>query len=212
LLDVPGDSALAVFHAPASVELAVIYLHGVCGRLLAISDFAEELSQEATLIALRGDERCEGSSRHRWTMDVLKNLGRIRRALDVVKEARAGHLDTDRVVLFGYSQGASRAQLLAQRAPELFPHVILGGPPRAPDPARLAEVRLDRLAEGLCLQTLHIGPYAAEAPVLADLHGQVMPRLGLTFAGPHHEIYLSDPRRTAPEALKTLLRQPVRPA
>lgn len=81
-----------------------------------------------------------------------------------------------------------------------------------PVPGRLAEVRLERLTEGLCLQTLHIGPYAAEAPVLADLHGQVMPRLGLTFAGPHHEIYLSDPRRTAPEALKTLLRQPVRPA
>jgi hypothetical protein len=80
------------------------------------------------------------------------------------------------------------------------------------DPARLAAVRLDRLAEGPCLQTLHIGPYAAETPVLHDLHHRLMPELGLTFAGPHHEIYLSDPRRTAPEALKTLLRQPVRPA
>lgn len=68
-----------------------------------------------------------------------------------------------------------------------------------------------RLAEGDCLQTLHIGPYADEASVLADLHGRVMPGAGVTFAGPHHEIYLSDPRKAAPDKLKTLLRQPVRP-
>jgi hypothetical protein len=47
---------------------------------------------------------------------------------------------------------------------------------------------------------------------LARLHEVVMPERGLTFAGRHHEIYLSDPRKTAPEKLKTLLRQPVRPA
>lgn len=38
-----------------------------------------------------------------------------------------------------------------------------------------------------------------------------MPGLGLTWNGPHHEIYLSDPRRVAPERMKTVLRQPVRP-
>lgn len=76
----------------------------------------------------------------------------------------------------------------------------------------LDAVELIRLAEGDCLQTLHIGPYADEAPVLADLHDRVMPGAGVTFAGPHHEIYLSDPRKAAPDKLKTLLRQPVRPA
>lgn len=82
---------------------------------------------------------------------------------------------------------------------------------QATDAAVLAQVRLDNLAEGLCLQTLHIGPYAAEAPVLADLHDRVMREKRLTFAGPHHEVYLSDPRRVAPDKLRTLLRQPVRP-
>lgn len=77
--------------------------------------------------------------------------------------------------------------------------------------AALDEVRLARLAEGTCLQTLHVGPYSAEAPVLADLHERWMPGHRLTFDGPHHEIYLSDPRRVPPERLKTLLRQPVRP-
>jgi hypothetical protein len=79
------------------------------------------------------------------------------------------------------------------------------------DPARLADLRLEQMEEGDCLQTLHLGPYTAEAPVLAELHDRLMPERGLTFNGPHHEIYLSDPRKVAPDRLKTLLRQPVRP-
>lgn len=75
----------------------------------------------------------------------------------------------------------------------------------------LDAVSLVTVTEGECLQTLHIGPYTDEAPVLARLHDEVMPQAGLTFAGPHHEIYLSNPRRAKPEKLKTILRQPVRP-
>ena len=76
-------------------------------------------------------------------------------------------------------------------------------------PARLGDVRLASLAEGTCVQTLHVGPFDAEAAVLSELHDTVIPRLGLRLAGTHHEIYLSDPRRTAPERLRTILRQPV---
>ena len=47
--------------------------------------------------------------------------------------------------------------------------------------------------------------------MLAALHEREMPELGLTFNGAHHEIYLSDARRTAPDRLRTILRQPVRP-
>ena len=67
------------------------------------------------------------------------------------------------------------------------------------------------LSEGRSLQILHVGTYDDEAPTLARLHDEVMPRLGLTWNGPHHEIYLSDPRRVAPEKMKTVLRQPVKP-
>ena len=66
------------------------------------------------------------------------------------------------------------------------------------------------LSEGRSLQILHVGTYDDEAPTLARLHDEIMPRLGLTWNGPHHEIYLSDPRRVAPERMKTVLRQPVR--
>ncbi|WP_136636013.1 GyrI-like domain-containing protein [Pseudooceanicola onchidii] len=73
------------------------------------------------------------------------------------------------------------------------------------------DVSIEEIAEGLCLQCLHIGPYADEAPVLAQLHDRIMPERGLTFGLPHHEIYLSDPRRTDPAKLRTILRQPVVP-
>jgi len=72
-------------------------------------------------------------------------------------------------------------------------------------------LRLEPLNEGRSLQTLHIGSYDDEGPILAKLHDEVMPAQGLTFAGPH-EIYLNDPRKTPPEKLKTMLRQPVRKA
>lgn len=76
----------------------------------------------------------------------------------------------------------------------------------------IADVRVQTLTEGHCLQILHIGSYDDEGPTLHRLHEQVMPERGLTFNGLHHEIYLGDPRRTAPERLRTILRQPVRSA
>ncbi len=66
-----------------------------------------------------------------------------------------------------------------------------------------------RLAEGLCVQVLHVGPYATEHTTIARM-SQYIGEHGLEHAGAHHEIYLSDPRRTAPERIRTILRQPVR--
>jgi hypothetical protein len=73
-------------------------------------------------------------------------------------------------------------------------------------------LRLENYDEGRCLQILRIGGYDDEGPTLARLHSEVMPSKGFTFAGRHHEIYLSDARRTEPAKLKTILRQPVRPS
>jgi hypothetical protein len=74
----------------------------------------------------------------------------------------------------------------------------------------LDRVRFATYDEGDSVQVLHVGPYDAEGPLLARLHDEYLPAHGLTFDGPHHEIYLSDVRRTAPEKLRTVLRQPVR--
>ncbi len=73
----------------------------------------------------------------------------------------------------------------------------------------LSKMQLGRYAEGLVVQILHIGSYDAEAPTLARLHREFIPQNGYVEAGKHHEIYLSDPRKVAPEKLKTVLRQPV---
>lgn len=64
--------------------------------------------------------------------------------------------------------------------------------------------------EGKCAQTLHVGPYDAESPTIAALH-EAIRQAGYRPRGRHHEIYLGDPRRSAPERLKTLIRQPIEP-
>ena len=76
-------------------------------------------------------------------------------------------------------------------------------------PARLNDVRLEVLSEGRCVQTLHVGSYDDEAEVLVQMHGDFIPDQGLRMVGKHHEIYLSDFRRVAPEKQRTILRQPV---
>jgi hypothetical protein len=73
-----------------------------------------------------------------------------------------------------------------------------------------SSVSVRTISEGESFQALNVGPFSAEGPVLSDLHSSLMPQSGKTFAGPHHEIYLSDFRKTAPEKLRTILRQPVR--
>ena len=70
------------------------------------------------------------------------------------------------------------------------------------------EVKLEQLDEGRCVQVLHVGPYAAEKASVQKMH-QVAKERGLHFRGPHHEIYLSDPRRVPEQRLRTILRYPV---
>lgn len=78
-------------------------------------------------------------------------------------------------------------------------------------PAPLNEVRLETLREGRCVQALHVGSYDDEAELLRRMHHDVIPGHDLTVRGRHHEIYLSDARRTPPAKLRTILRQPVAP-
>ncbi len=76
---------------------------------------------------------------------------------------------------------------------------------RAPGAER---VTLASIAEGRCVQTLHVGPSAEEQKTIAVMKAFAEDK-GLRFDGVHHEIYLSDPRRVAPARLRTILRQPV---
>jgi hypothetical protein len=75
----------------------------------------------------------------------------------------------------------------------------------------LDRVRLERFEEGLAAQVLYLGSYSEEGPTIQALH-QFVRDAGYTFESPglkHHELYLGDPRRSAPEKLRTIIRQPV---
>jgi hypothetical protein len=78
-------------------------------------------------------------------------------------------------------------------------------------PPAIDLLRVETLTEGFCAQIMHIGSYDDEGPTLQRLHREWIPEHDLVENGKHHEIYLSDPRRVAPEKLKTVLRQPVAP-
>jgi hypothetical protein len=79
------------------------------------------------------------------------------------------------------------------------------------DPPALPKMRLEDFHEGLSAQIMHIGPYSAEGPTIEKLH-KFIGEQHYKFEGTtqkHHEIYLGDPRRSAPEKLKTIIRQPI---
>ncbi len=78
-------------------------------------------------------------------------------------------------------------------------------------PSLLDGVRCEAWEEGPVAQILHVGPYDAEPPTIERLHREIAEH-GLRARGCHHEIYISDPGRTKPERLKTVIRQPVEPS
>jgi hypothetical protein len=78
------------------------------------------------------------------------------------------------------------------------------------NPPALERIRFEPFREGLSVQIMYFGPYAEEGPTIARLH-QFATDSGYQLRGMHHEIYLGDPRRTAPEKLRTVIRQPVEP-
>ncbi|VAW34993.1 conserved hypothetical protein [hydrothermal vent metagenome] len=69
------------------------------------------------------------------------------------------------------------------------------------------QLEFGSFVEGQAAQIMHIGPYADEGPTIQNLHEQIWERGG-ELTGKHHEVYLNDPTRTAPERLKTIIRQP----
>lgn len=77
-------------------------------------------------------------------------------------------------------------------------------------PPLLDQLRCEEWLEGKVAQVMHVGAYDAEAPTIDRLHHEIE-IAGLRARGCHHEIYISDPNRTAPDRLKTLIRQPVEP-
>jgi hypothetical protein len=77
------------------------------------------------------------------------------------------------------------------------------------NPAAISQMRFEAYDEGLAVQILYFGAYRDENPTIMRLHDTVHAK-GYELRGKHHEIYIGDPRKTAPERLKTVIRQPMR--
>ena len=73
----------------------------------------------------------------------------------------------------------------------------------------LPKVRFENFKEGTAAQIMYVGPFSAEGPTIAKIHAYIQ-NSGHELSGKHHEIYLNNPATTAPEKLKTILRQPMK--
>jgi hypothetical protein len=79
---------------------------------------------------------------------------------------------------------------------------------RKKSPPALSKLRFETFHEGLSVQIMYFGAYADEGPTIARMHEYILTQ-GYQRRGKHHEIYMGDPRRTTPEKLKTVIRQPI---
>jgi hypothetical protein len=77
------------------------------------------------------------------------------------------------------------------------------------NPPALSKLRYESYHEGQAAQIMHIGPFAEEGPTIEKIH-QYIKANGYELSGKHHEIYLSDFRRAAPEKMRTIIRQPLK--
>ncbi len=76
------------------------------------------------------------------------------------------------------------------------------------NPVALLKVRFESFSEGKAAQTMHLGPFSEEGPTIESIHKFIHDK-GYSQTGKHHEIYLSDIRKAAPEKWKTIIRQPI---
>jgi hypothetical protein len=77
------------------------------------------------------------------------------------------------------------------------------------NPPALPKVRFESFKEGPSAQIMYVGPFSAEGPTIIKIHEHIQ-KCGHTLSGKHHEIYLNNPATTAPEKLKTIIRQPMK--
>jgi pimeloyl-ACP methyl ester carboxylesterase len=131
LLDAGSDRPIRLLPAQSPGRRVLVYLHGYCGDVNAVGAFAPTAAAHGAVIALLGDQPCkEKPGRFKWSNDTQGLDQRIQRAIRLVNRTHQWDLDVGDVTLFGYSQGAVRAEALARYYAKRYPRVILGGPPR----------------------------------------------------------------------------------
>lgn len=148
-VQVPGDRSVQVAHGARGDRRAIVYLHGVCGRVEAFRAWERAAVRYGTVIALLGDTPCGGSGRFSWGPDVAHIDARVTAALRAVGALRGEPLDEANVAVIGYSQGSLRAAALARRFPLRYKRIVLAAAPTTPSPAGLTPLRAALVAGGL---------------------------------------------------------------
>jgi predicted esterase len=143
IVDAGWDRPIRVLPAAQPGRRVLVYLHGYCGDVNAVGAFVPAAAAHGTLIALLGDQPCgkDKPGRFKWSTDPHALDQRIQRAIRLVNRADKLNLDARDITLFGYSQGAVRAESLARYYAQRYPRVILGGPPRRPRPEHFKHVQ-----------------------------------------------------------------------
>jgi len=200
---VPGDQDVVVYSGPADRRRAFVYLHGVCGDPRAVESWVHVVTLRGTLVVLRGESPCASRpGRTAWKAPVTTIAARIERALAAVRAHRGGLLDTEQVVLVGYSQGAARAEQLARLRPGAFPRVVLASGPTLPAP--------DALAAAAAVAVL-AGSEEHQAPLEAGVAALCAAGLRARFfslPGAAHGEYGPEGARVLDEVLAWLLEEP----
>lgn len=143
LVDATWDKPIRALPGAPENKRAIVYLHGYCGDVNAPGAFVPAAAAHGTLIALLGDQPCKDKpGRFKWSNDIRGLNDRILRAIKLVNRAQHLQLDASDITLFGYSQGAVRAESLARFYGKHYPRLILGGPPRRPKPAHFTTVKV----------------------------------------------------------------------
>jgi hypothetical protein len=136
-----------------------------------------------------------GVDEHVWPIELL--MWTTDGAIDFEAGLAAAQTDWRWRLMIGMPDGADRDELAA---------AVAAGQAKLP-PSLAAELRVASFTEGDVAQIMHVGPYSEERPTIARLHAAIADA-GFVPRGAHHEIYISNPQRTAPEKLRTIIRQP----
>jgi predicted esterase len=199
---IPGDASILV--APGETPTPIVYLHGRCGDPTAFRAWAEAGVKFGTILSLKGDQKCKGSGRTKWTEDGAKLDRRITRAIEVARTELGIDLDTERRLVVGYSQGALRAELLGTKFPKRYPRTVLIAGPRAPRPTSLVRSEAVLLVVGDHDAREHL----SEAATKLVRAGRAVRYLELP--GARHGEYGSDAPRVFSEGLTWLIETPTR--
>jgi predicted esterase len=165
-IPVSGDAPAWVAPAFDDTPRVVVYLHGMCGDPARGSEWARVVQQRATLIALRGGVYCKAGGGHYWRGDPTYLDYRITKAIRSVAQELGRPLDDSRVVLFGYSQGAQRAEDLAWIFSSRYRRVALMSGPTTPYFPHVSALRRLAIVRG---QREYEKPYRESAIVLAKM-------------------------------------------